>query len=60
MVLVDEPSLKTWMHGDADYLFDATKAITLQSRSDIIRLTLLNRYSIIDICRWLLSECLKG
>ena len=44
------------MHGDADYLFDATKAITLQSRSDIIRLTLLNRYSIIDICRWLLSE----
>ena len=32
------------MHGDADYLFDPTKSITFQSRSDIIRLALLNRY----------------
>ena len=32
------------MHGDADYLFDPAKDITLQSRSDIIRLALLNRY----------------
>jgi Capsular polysaccharide synthesis protein len=46
IVLVDKPSLRDWMHGDADYLFDPTKDITFQSRSDVIRLTLLNRYTL--------------